>query len=228
MIVKCRECEQRDRCILSKLEREELSEVERMLSKSSYRRGGLIFQQGLPISGCYIVCQGAVKLVRRTRRGEKQILRILRPGDLIEVEALYEKSHSTYAKALEGAQVAFITQQDFKRLLEKYPALAQEVLNRLAQESLYFQEECVKRAHRGIKERLSLLLEELGVKFGTEGEHGLIIGLKLRKRELAELLGCSSVSLYKALHDLEGRGIISYEGRKIVIKDAESLHRIGE
>ncbi|MFQ6090226.1 MAG: cyclic nucleotide-binding domain-containing protein, partial [Candidatus Bipolaricaulia bacterium] len=81
MIIECRNCEQKERCILSKLEREEPSEVERMLSKSSDRRGELIFQQGPPILGCYIVCQGAGKLVRRTRRGEKQILRILGPGD---------------------------------------------------------------------------------------------------------------------------------------------------
>jgi len=126
---KCAAC--KSPCILSKVDGGKLLSQLRMLNMICYEKGESIFEQGEPVSGCYIICCGQVKEGWRTSLGERRTLRILGQGRLLAVtEALSRQSwHDTYAIAIEDeeSRLLFIAGQEFYTLL-KHPTFSVELV----------------------------------------------------------------------------------------------------
>ena len=106
-------------CDLKDKELEKLRETVRMIN---YGRGEIIFQEGAPAFGFYLVFDGMVKLVKRSMRAKSQILKIVGPGEVIGETTLFDKgSHNAYAKTLDPVVVGFIERGDFFYFLERHP-----------------------------------------------------------------------------------------------------------
>jgi CRP/FNR family transcriptional regulator len=220
----CKGCYNIDCCIFSGLDEEELSQVAPMIRLTPHARGEVIFHQGAPIFGYYILCQGKVKLARRTASGKRQVFQFYSPGDLIGGSVLQDaETHDVYAKALEDSLVGFIKKADFADLLRKYPQVSLEIIRRLSCELEILRKRLTDIAYRGVRERLIDLLLELGEEYGIKREDGLLVDLALTEQELAGMIGSSRQTVSQHLCKLAKRGLLSLEGHRITIIDKEGL-----
>ncbi|MFN4217835.1 MAG: Crp/Fnr family transcriptional regulator [Candidatus Bipolaricaulia bacterium] len=81
----------------------------------------------------------------------------------------------------------------------------------------------VELAHLGTRERLIKLLLELGEKYGSKSEHGLVIDVKLTEQDLADMLGNTRVWICRQVGVLRDRGLIAYRRGELVILDEGKL-----
>ena len=66
----------------------------------------------------------------------------------------------------------------------------------------------------------------LAEKFGQSAEHGIKIGLKLSRSELAQLAGTINESLSRHLGVFKSRGWVDLSGKDIVVTNLEALKEV--
>ena len=204
--------------IFSDLKERDLEKLRQNMRKIKYDRGEIIFQEGAPAFGFYLVFDGMVKLVKRSMRAKSQILKIVGPGEILGETTLFDKgSHNAYAKTLEPVMVGFIERGDFFYFLERHPKTIFRLYERLSKELKAFQNKLAERSYSSSKERLARLILHLGKS-----------GVELSRAELAEMAGVSSKTAIRTLSELESRGIIAIESRKIQILREDYLQKIME
>ena len=98
-------------------------------------KGHLLFRQGEPSKGLYILKSGRASLVMADESGAEVMQLIIGPGSILGVPAVVTKEPYTLsAKALVGSEVGFVELSDFEDLMRTQPALFPLVLAVLASE----------------------------------------------------------------------------------------------
>lgn len=210
--------ELKDFRVFSDLKKDELEKLEGLIRYIDYGPDELIFMEGAPAFGFYLVFEGAVKLVKRSAKGKSQILKIVGPGGILGETTLFDKTvHNAYAKTLLPSKVGFIERGDFFYFLEHHPKVIFRFFERLSLELKAFQNKLAERSYASSKERLARLILALGK-----------MGIELSRGELAEMAGVSSKTAIRTLGELESRGIIALENRRIKILKEDYLKRLVE
>jgi len=229
-----RDCS-KERCswIFSELSEEGFVELVELMEPIEYGKEEMIFQEGVPAFGLYILCRGKVKLVRRSpTRKKRHLLKLLSSGELLGEETVFDgEPYIAYAKTLEDARLCFIKKEDFLAFLKKYPTVAIKIIEKLSREVKGFQSKLVEIAYESSEERLARLLlmmkEKYGVKEGAEGP-SQYIGVELSRTDLAEMAGVSTETAIRTLSKLKDENLIKLQGHKIFILDEEGLRSLAK
>jgi len=91
------------------------------------------------------------------------------------------------------------------------------LFEKLSEELKAFQCKLAERSYNGSKERLARIILALGES-----------GVELSRTELAEMAGVSSKTAIRTLGELEERGIIAVDERKVTVLDPKSLQNLAE
>ena len=149
--------------IFSDLKDKELEKLRESIRTINYGRGEIIFQEGAPAFGFYLIFEGMVKLVKRSMRAKSQILKISGPGEILGETTLFDKgSHNAYAKTIDTVSVGFIERGDFFYFLERHPKTIFRLYEKLSEELKAFQNKLAERSYSSSKERLARLILHLG------------------------------------------------------------------
>ncbi|MBI1730449.1 Crp/Fnr family transcriptional regulator [Candidatus Acetothermia bacterium] len=208
----------RDFKVFSDLGPKDSAVLDNLVRRIRYGQGEIIFQEGAPAFGFYLIFDGRVKLVKRTLGGKKQILKLVGPGETIGETTLFDKGvHIAYAKTLTKGEVGFIERGDFFGFLERHPGVIFRMFEKLSEELKAFQCKLAERSYNGSKERLARIILKLGES-----------GVELSRTELAEMAGVSSKTAIRTLGELEDRGVIAVNDRAITVLDPDSLQKMAE
>jgi CRP-like cAMP-binding protein len=112
------------------LNRRELSAIELILHRRDYRPEEVIFQQGDPAVGMYIIIRGDVEIVYESA---SRVLASLRSGEFFgELALLDDSPRSAKAIARTQSRMLGFFQSDLFDLTERNPKLGVKVVTRLA------------------------------------------------------------------------------------------------
>jgi len=215
--------------LFSDLGSEALRKLRAMSRNFKYPKGEVIFREGEPAFGFYIICEGKVKLAKHSIKGKKQILKLLGPGEILGEKTMFDREvYTAYAETLEETTLHFIEREPFFAFLKEYPEVALRFIEKLSREIKAFQDKLMEVSYEGSLERLARLLLLMGRKYGVQTEKGLDIGVELSRQELAELAGISTETAIRMLSRLKERGLIALEGSAIYIVDREGLGELAE
>lgn len=180
--------------------------------------GEMVFHEGMPAFGLYILCWGKVKLAKHAQGGRSQILKLLGPGEILGEKTLFDQeTYTCYAKTLEPTQLRFIPRDDFLAFVRRYPEVALRLVEKLSRELKVFGDKMVEITSRSAKERVARVLLELAHAFGQRTKEGLDLGLQLPRTELAEMAGVSPETAIRILSELRERGVLDLPGHRIVV-----------
>ena len=113
------------------MNRREMDAVERIMHRRDYRADEVIFRQGEPGVGMYVVQHGLVEIIYEP---SGQVLAELRDGDFFgEIALLNETPRSATATATTACTLWGLFQPDLLDLLERDPRLGVKLLLPLAQ-----------------------------------------------------------------------------------------------
>lgn len=98
--------------------------LERIADNERWQAGEVIFREGEPARGIYIVYSGSIDLVFSARSGLKKTLRTVLPGDVLGLSEVVSKvPHDCTATTRSGAKIGFVPIELLQRELETTPAL---------------------------------------------------------------------------------------------------------
>src|SRR5215813_161531 len=227
VIDSCLDCKLRSELAFCDLHRDALASFEAARSNSIYPKGSILFVEGQPSRGVYLICKGRAKLSTCSSDGRILITRIAEAGEVLGASATISgKPYEVTAETLSPCQIAFIRDKQFLQLLEQNP----EVCLRLAQHlsnNYYTAHEQVRSLglSHSAGERLARLLLSWAAQSGVEIEKGIRIKLTLTHEEIAQLIGTSRETVTRLFSSLKGKQIVEVRGSTLVIRDKAALEQ---
>ena len=84
----CVNCKLKNSNFFCSLAPEAMSAFNRIKHVSSYPEGAMVFLEGQPARGVYLLCQGRVKLMTANSEGKTLILKIGEPGEVLGLQSV--------------------------------------------------------------------------------------------------------------------------------------------
>lgn len=192
-----------------------------------FDRGQVIFLEGEPCAGLYIVAAGEVKIFKVSPQGREQVLHQIGPGGTFnEVAVLDGGPNPASVAALTPVSVWVITRDGMQRLVETYPPLAWALIESLANRARHLVGMVEDLSLRSVKSRLARLLLSEADRAAKAGE--LDRSRMVTQAEMAARLGTVREMIGRALRELADDGLIDFDRHRIVIVDREGLMAVGE
>lgn len=225
--IACEQCVVRDVTCIADLPADRLDEFRSLTTSSIYKRRQVVFHEGTPANGLYIVCLGAVKLYQSDRFGREHILDIARPGDVIgEVPLDPAEAHSVSAEVLVDSQLCFLPRERLVAFMQIHPMTGVRLVAALSRSLSAARRKVRSLALKRAESRLADLLIDLAgaVSEGNQKDQRIVLGYS--RRELAEMIGVSTETAIRMLGRLKHEKTIATNRRELVILDADKLARI--
>jgi CRP/FNR family transcriptional regulator, cyclic AMP receptor protein len=200
--------------------REEAQEVRLHLAElavcRSYPKGNLLFYQGDPADGIYIVISGRVKLCLMNEDGREVILAAFRRGGVFGlVETLDSGPRPGTAATLSDCRLAKVGADSFLAWTRRHPAIHARFVVGLARTVRDAYEKIGELALLTVKRRLLSTLLEIARSDGHPRGEEVVLTLPTHQ-ELAERVGSSRVVISRALRELiEEEVLLQVQGRII-------------
>ena len=115
--------------IFSGLTEPELSFLAQRAVPRHYTPGEIVFAEGEPCAGLYVVERGHIRIFKTSPSGREQVLTIDGPGSSVaEVPVFDGGNYPASGAAADEATLLFVSKQDFQALCLAHPQVALKVL----------------------------------------------------------------------------------------------------
>jgi len=230
---KCDNCEMPAGGFFCNLRETTIQNLDALKISNVYPRGSVLFIEGQPSQGVYILCQGRVKLSTCSRDGKIIILQIAEAGEVLGLSAVVSGSfYEVTAEVVEPCQISFIRKPDFLRLLQQNPDAC---LNAVKQLSQNYQKAHLQICSLGLSNSVADKLAKLflgwcdsnGGGHANHHDNGAVrLKVSYTHEEIAEMIGTSRETVSRLLKNFRERNIISLKGSDLVIHDKRKLEAI--
>jgi CRP/FNR family transcriptional regulator len=191
---------------------------------SSLRRFTSLFTQGQSADALYFVEEGLVKLTRTNDSGDRIILSISGPGDLIgeEVMAAEPSVYQTDAEVLTSATLHRVPRDTLQRILLQNGELAAAMIDFLLNRRRMLAQKVELLCLHDVEYRILFYLADLANLVGPEpGSDGY--QLPITQAELADLIGATRETTSTTLNQLERKGLVKLSRRLLTIPSPAML-----
>jgi CRP/FNR family cyclic AMP-dependent transcriptional regulator len=206
---------------------EDLAALATTVRTQHYRRGDIIFRQGDPGDGLYVVLSGRVRIWTTGDGGGEAILATLRPNEFFGALALLDGApRSASATAVEATETLTVPRERFRQLIDVDPAIRDHVIVQLTNEIRRLTTHVEELHFLDIAGRLAARLVRLAEEQGApaSGEEITLDG-PITQGELAAMVGSTRQSVNKLLGWLVDDGLVRLDRDAIVILDLPGLRR---
>ena len=171
----------------------------------------------------YIVISGATRAGLINRRGKRVTVEIEEPGHVFGGFALDRGPDARYfIEALSGAVLGRVGVGHFLKVTQPgNPENFGHVIESMVRGMWEAFDRCVNFVGERMRVRLIEELLELGSKFAAREARGVILNVRVTRKDLADLIGASRQLVSALLNDLEAQGAIERERHRIILREAK-------
>lgn len=211
--------------VFDSLKQSDLAMFKKSLKLKKIKKGTILFHEGAYPKGVFILKRGKVKIFQRSRNGSEQIVYIYVPGDMFGYRPILSNDrHPASAMAIEDSGVYFLSPENFNKILTRSASFSNFLLRNLSNEFSVLVNRIAAFGQRSVKERLALSLLMLNEKYRQSPQESAEIVLS--RTDLAVLVGTTIETVARMVGQLKQDRIIKTLGRRIVIMDSKSLHKL--
>ena len=208
--------------LFSSLSDDQLALLQPCLQQRAYPRGAFILRAGEETDALHNILSGRVKILIPDEQGREVILAVLTANDFFgEMGLLDDQPRSASVETLETCQMLRLSKAGFMGCLENNFGLAMQIIHDLVKR--------LRQADRKI-ESLALIdvygrVARLLLDQAEEVDGQLIVKQAPPKQEMARMIGASREMVSRVVKDLQERGYIRAEKRKVYLLDKISMRK---
>jgi CRP/FNR family transcriptional regulator len=196
------------------------------VSKKHFSQGELLFNEGDPCTGLFLVASGRIRIFKLSAAGREQVLAVEGPGSsFAELPVFDGGNYPASASALEDAEVIFISRKDFQAFCREHPEVALKVIAVVGSRLRRLVGIIEDLSFTTVRHRLIALILRLTRDSGTSSKDGIRVELTKTHQDLAAELGTVRELVSRNLSRLQAEGFLEVDGRRIVVKDLVGLER---
>lgn len=208
------------------LTEKEIRSLAERTNKKHFQRGELLFAEGDPCTGLFLVAQGKIRIFKLSPNGREQVLAVEGPGSsFAEIPVFDGGTYPAAASALEDAEILFISRRDLHNFCREHPDVALKVIAVVGSRLRKLVGIIEELSFTTVRERLIGTILRLAETQGLAFQNGVKLELTKSHQDLAADLGTVRELVSRNLSRLQAEGMLEVSGRNIVIKDLGGLRR---
>ena len=210
--------------LFAALDDAELSSLAARCAVRSYSGGEILFSEGEPCKGLYIVVSGRIRIFKTAVNGREQVLSVEGPGaSVAELPVFDGGSYPASGAALERSDALFVSRADLRAICLEKPEVSLKLLQVVGARLRRLVGIIEELSFTTVRHRLiAWLLRQARVE-GQPSSRGILLTMKASQQELASEIGTVRELVSRNLARLQAQGFIEMNGREIVILDREGL-----
>lgn len=208
------------------LDPEILTAIAQVAEHRAYDRDQVVFMEGDPGAGLYIVEHGWFKVVKISLDGREQAIHFLGPGEAFNAMSVFtETPNPATVIALEPSTALLVRRDAMIRLLDAHPRLARIMIQKLAARVQHLITLVEDLSLRTVEARMARML----LAGGRQGEDQTVSRRRwATQNEMAARLGTVPDVVSRTLRKLASEGMIEVSRHQIKILDIEGLERVAK
>lgn len=202
---KCHVCEVRQLVLFSGLESQKLDGILQQIDNMHLQSGGVLYHHDSTASHLFTIRSGFIKLAQQLPNGSQRIVRLLKVGDVLGLEALLGDSYHHTATALRDVDFCRIPVEVVQQLDREDPVLHQQLFKRW-QRSVDQADQIITEFSTGSAEvRVARLLLHMACEGEKDGQ------MLLGREDMGEILGITTETASRVIADFKRRGLVREE-----------------
>lgn len=190
------------------------------------KRNFILYEQGDPPTGFYIMESGYAVLYRQSRE-KSQILSVLTANDCFGGETISNSMPSPYtAKVVSSSCIYHIPPDQLHQLLENNTDFATVFLGLISTRLRQLTGIVHSLAFRNVSSRLAGVLLTLAEAQSTITDEGIQVPRVLSQQDIASMTGTAREVIYRTLKQFEHQGIIRQTRTSYIILDHVTLSQL--
>ena len=207
--------------LFAALDDSEINSLAARCGLRQYSASELLFSEGEPCKGLYIVVSGRIRIFKTSLSGREQVLAVEGPGaSVAELPVFDGGSYPASAAALEKTEVLFVSRADLRAICLEKPEVSLKLLQVVGARLRRLVGIIEELSFTTVRHRLiSWILRQEGRPTGR----GTVFSLNASHQELAAQIGTVRELVSRNLARLQAQSFIEMNGREITILDREGL-----
>jgi len=203
----------------TKLSDEQIERLSFNCALVHFEKGDSLIRQGTFSTNIAYLRSGLAK-IHIAGPYHEQIVRLAKAPTYLGLPTTFGDKINQYSvTVVERAEVCFIDVETFRYLLSSNPDFSYEILLELCRNELEVFDRCANRTQKQIRGKIADVLLEFSDKIYTSRN----FTLPLTQEDLGNLVDSSRESISRVLAEFYKDGIINIKGKKIEIKNRDSL-----
>ena len=187
----------------------------------------LIFVEGTPANGLFILTQGTVKTWVKGNLDEPRVLQILSTGGVVphflDLLSLTQSAHSVTCESITPCQIAQIEPAQFHRTLRDDIDCHSKMLSLMGNELEYFRTKLRLERECSARERVAHLLLELKDAEELASTDKTKTVLSIPRREFVELTGVARETVARILSEFSRKKWVQLKKNQIILLNLDKL-----
>lgn len=206
----------------------EVRGLDRLKISKSYPRGSVLFSEGQPARGLYVVCEGRAKVSIGSSNGHTLVLRIAGGGELLGINAAVTgHPYQATAETLERCRIDFIPRDDFLRLLDQDKKATLGIVLALSHTlNKVFDHAKLLFLSQTAREKLARLFVKWCEESGQRTPQGIRIVAAFTHEEIAQMIGASRETVTRLISDFKRKHIIGLLDGAIYVRNRKALESV--
>ena len=202
--------------LFSSFSDEQLRVLQPCLQQRSYPRNSFILRAGEETDALYIILSGRVKVLIPDDQGREVILAVMGTNEFFgEMGLLDDQSSSASVETLESCQMLRLSKAGFMTCLKDNFELAMTIIRNLVKRMRDADRKIESLALMDVYGRVARLLLDQA----EEIDGAWIVRSAPPTQEIARMIGASREMVSRVIKDLQQRGYIRAEKRKVFLLD---------
>lgn len=210
--------------LFGSLGEDELRSLAGRATERRLKRDEILFVAGDEAQGLFVIVTGVLRAFREGVDGREQVIHVERAGATIaELPVFDEKPYPSTVAADEDATVLFLDTRDVRELCLQHPQIALAALRLLAGRLRKCAELVESLSLHEVDQRLTRWLLGEARHRGRQTDAGWSLDLVLTNQQIAARIGSVREVVSRALTRLQQNGLLSMQGRTVLISDLKAL-----
>ncbi len=187
---------------------------------SQYVEGNTIYKEGAHSHKIYLILNGVIKCHKMDRDGKELITSIYRADDFLGLTSFVNNiPYQETATAMDNVELAGISKEDLKSILEKNHSISLELMELLTNNITEIKGQLLQMAYSSVRKKTAQTLLQFAQIMNKKTEDPI----KISRSDLASVAGIATESLIRTLSSFKKEGLIAIEGRNISIVKLDAL-----
>lgn len=210
--------------LFAALDDTELNSLAAKAGIRSYAAGEMLFCEGEPCAGLFIVVTGRIRIFKTAVNGREHVLAVEgRGASVAELPVFDGGSYPASGSALEPSEALFLSRSDLRVICLEHPEVSLKLLQVVGARLRRLVGIIEELSFTTVRHRLiSWLLREAKAG-GKPVERGTVVLLGATHQEVAAQIGTVRELVSRNLARLQAQGFIETTGREITILDPDGL-----
>lgn len=219
---KCRHCAVRDLVLFAGLDETDFRHIHQPIKEIALSSQMPLYRMHERGAALFTLRNGVMKLLQYLPDGNQRIVRLLKSGDVLGLEALVDQPYQHDAVALTDCEICAIPIGVIERLSREQPRLYKDLMARW-QQALSEADAWLTQFTSGTaRQRVARLLLRL-----TCPEQGDQLQLFSRE-DMGAMVGLTTETVSRTIAELRRQGLLRDRGAQAQECDRQALHRIAD